>query len=162
MLMTKPLKSVLGTVGILCCIVLLQFLTVDAAITGTVSATITAQSISITRTSDGSVAYGTVATGESQDTITLSDTETFQNNGNVDETFGVSSSGGTGGNSWYRGDTAQTDVFIHYFSTTSPSTYWALIAATSSYTTATSGVDANASPNFWFKITTPSAVSDTV
>jgi len=59
-----------------------MFGVVTFAATDTLSATITAQSISVTVV-DGVVAYGNVLLSATQDTIALSDTQSAVNNGNV-------------------------------------------------------------------------------
>jgi hypothetical protein len=64
------------------------FIFVNAATEDTINATVTFQQIAITA-SDGTISYGTLAASASQDTVTLTDTQTITNTGNVAEDFDV-------------------------------------------------------------------------
>jgi hypothetical protein len=87
---------------------------VFAATTAVVSATVTAQNISITLTTDGAVAYGTQTVGGNEDTTDdgINDTETVQNNGNITEDFDIKAANST---NWTLAATAGADQFAHKF-----------------------------------------------
>ena len=84
----KKTKLVLKIVSFL---VLLSFFIVpivQAADSASVTATVTAQNVSVT-VSDGSISYGTLAVNNTEDTTSsgVDDSQTATNNGNVDEDF---------------------------------------------------------------------------
>lgn len=132
---------------------------VMAATTGTVTATVTAQSISLTVT-DGTVTYGTLALNASKSTIPadLNDMQTATNNGNITENFNIK---GSNSASWTL-DSANTtqDHYIHQFCTAScttpPTNFTAL--TTNDQTLAT-GVATSGTQTFYLRITTPQSSS---
>lgn len=86
----------------------------SAATTAVVTATVTPQNISITLTTDGSVAYGTQTLSSTADTTSngVNDTETVQNNGNVTEDFDIK---GANSAAWTLGATAGSNQYAHKF-----------------------------------------------
>jgi hypothetical protein len=125
----------------------------------TVSATVTAQNISVSVT-DGSVSYGTLSLSSTEDTTAsgLNDTQTAENDGNVAEDFNISSSDASGGTGWTLSGTAiGTDQYEHKFSTNSGSTWTAM---TTSYATLATNVAAAGTQDFDLQILTPSATTD--
>jgi hypothetical protein len=64
------------------------FVVANAADTEVITATVTFQQISL-GVSDGSVAYGVLAASETANTVTLSDSQTITNTGNVNEDFDI-------------------------------------------------------------------------
>lgn len=134
-----------------------------AATEGSVTATVTVQSISIT-VSDGTVAYGTLAVNTSKDTTSggVNDTQTATNNGNVTEDFLIR---GQNSANWTLAVVAGVDQYIHQFciaGTGVPDpcdatpTYTAL---TTSNQTVVNSVATSGTQKFDLKITTPTSSS---
>jgi hypothetical protein len=82
-----------------------------ADVTGGIGATVTADVIAIT-VSDNTVAYGTMAPGETKTTIAsgLNDTQIATNTGNVAETFTIKGSDSV---AWTLETAADTDKYFH-------------------------------------------------
>jgi len=95
------MKSFIANVCILGVIGVLIGTKVFAADTAQISATVTVQNISVS-VSDGSIDYGTLAPGGSQDTTTNGngDSQTATNDGNVNEDFKIKGANVTTGCSW--------------------------------------------------------------
>jgi hypothetical protein len=127
-----------------------------SATTGTVTATVTAQNISLTVT-DGSVAYGTLAASASADTCTshLSDLQTVTNNGNVAEDFNIK---GINTTDWTLAGTAGSNAYVHKFANATCTTSFPAGTAltTTDQTLATNIAAAGTSP-LNLQITTPSS-----
>lgn len=130
-----------------------------AATTGTVTATVTAQSIALT-VADGDVAYGTLAAGGSAGT-NPSDTQTVTNSGNVPEDFTIK---GSNSANWTLDSVNTTaDHYIHRFCTatcgSAPTNYTAL---TTSYAALGAGnVAAAGTQTFDLYLTLPQTSSVT-
>lgn len=130
-----------------------------AATTGTVTATVTAQSIALT-VADGSVAYGTIAAGASAGT-NPSDLQTVTNTGNVAEDFTIK--GSNSANWTLDSSNVTSDHYIHRFCTatcgSAPTNYTAL---TTSYAALGAGnVAASGTQTFDLYLTTPQTSSVT-
>ncbi len=84
-----------------------------------VGATVTPKLVSITITTDGTVAYGTLDLDGETTTINLTDTQTVENNGSVTADFTIMSSDAVGGATPWTLVTAtgSADEFIHKFAT---------------------------------------------
>lgn len=125
-----------------------------AAQTGTVSATVTTQNISVT-VSDGTVAYGTLGSNTSKSTIAsdLNDLQTATNNGNINEDLNIR---GQNSANWTLAAVAGSDQYVHRFCTAScgtpPTNYTAL---TTSYQTLATNRAPAATQTFDLQITTP-------
>ncbi len=132
-----------------------------AATTADVSATVTSQLISVT-VADGSVAYGVLNADTNQDTVTLSDTQTATNNGNVPENFSIRSSDATsGGTNWNLAASTGTDEFTHEFSIDSGSNWIAFNVDNITYSSMSSSVAASGgTDNFDLRIKTPVSSTD--
>ncbi len=120
--------------------------------TGTVTATVTVQNVSLTVT-DGSVAYGTLAMNSSAGT-NGSDTQTITNNGNVTETFTIH---GTNTAAWTLDSVNTTaEHYVHRFCvsgcTTPPTSYTAL---TTNEQNVATGVAKDGTATFDLYLTTP-------
>jgi len=129
--------------------------------TATVSATVTAQNISVSVT-DGTVAYGTLNLSSSQDTLGahLNDLQTATNDGNVAEDFNIESSNATGGTAWtISGAAIGADTYMHKFSTNSGSVWTAM---TTGYTALASNIAAAGTQTFDLQLLTPSSSTDYV
>lgn len=131
------------------------------ASTATVSATVTAQNVSVT-VADGAVAYGTLGLSSSTSTLAsaLNDIQTATNAGNVAESFNIKTSDATGGATWVATSTPGSDLFAHSFSTNSGSNWTTM--ASSSYATLATNKAASGTQTFDLKLETPTASSDFV
>lgn len=147
------MKSLIASIMILGLVGFVVGVMVQAADESGVTATVTVQNISVS-VSDGDVDYGTIAAGASKDTVTLSDSQTANNNGNVTETFNI-----RGQNTacvWTLAGASGDDQYVHEFSDDAFTTATAL---TTSNQTLASGVAAAGSQVFDLKITTPNPSS---
>ena len=93
---------------------------VFAVDTGTVTATVTVQNISLS-VSDGIVTYGILALGSTKNTTQLTDTQSVTNNGNV--TIDVNIKGQNTAAPWTLAATAGADQYAHQFCLSSCATY---------------------------------------
>lgn len=131
--------------------------TANGATTGIVTATVTAQNVSVT-VSDGTISYGTLSLNASQGTVGLTDTQTVTNNGNIAEDFTIKGQNST---NWTLDTTNVTlDHYIHRFCTTScsspPTSYTAL---TTNYQTLATNIAASGTSPLDLYITTPQTSS---
>lgn len=131
-----------------------------AATTSAVTATVTAQNISVSVT-DGTVAYGTLGASTSVSTITtdLNDTQTATNDGNVAETFNIA---GQNSANWTLAGTNGSDQYVHQFCTatcSSPPTNFT--ALTTGYQTLATNIASTGNQTFDLRITTPTVSSVT-
>lgn len=130
-----------------------------AASSATVTATVTAQNVSVTVT-NGTVAYGALAANTSKSTIAtdLNDTQTASNSGNVVEDFWIA---GQNSANWTLGAASGANTYVHQFCTsacTTPPTNFT--AMTTSNLALASIVSVGTTQNFDLRITTP--ISSTV
>jgi len=134
-----------------------------AASTGTVSATITPQNISVS-VSDGSVAYGTLGLSSSEDTTTagVNDSQTATNDGNVTEDFNIRSTDATGGSAWTLGATPGADQYAHSYCTSNCDASPTWNNMTTSYSSLATGVSTSGNQLFDLQIETPTSSSDFV
>jgi len=132
--------------------------------TADVTATVTAQNISVTLTTDGSVAFGTIATTSTEDT-TLSgvdDTETAQNNGNVIEDFNIQGFDSTSsGSGWALDTSAGTDAYTMKFciSDCDGTASWSDVGD-GSYTSLATGIAASGTQDVDLQVGTPTSTND--
>jgi len=131
--------------------------------TGTVTATVTAQNISVTITTDGSVAFSTIGVDSTKDTGTgaegVDDTETAQNNGNVIENFNIRA---TDSSSWTLAGTAGNEIFtmkscIAGCDEVSPT--WTSVGEDPTYVTLASGIATTNSQDFDLQVGTPTTTA---
>lgn len=111
--------------------------------------------ISVTITSDGTVAYGTLNSGESKSTLELSDTQTAQNDSNVTEDFNIKTSSPSG---WNLGTSTGPNIFMHEFSNDGGN-IWTSLIAVDSYQTLQTNVAPNGTQNFDLRFTAPNPSS---
>ena len=116
-----------------------------------------AVSVSVTITTDGTIAYGTLGPGESKSTITLSDTQTAQNDGNVAEDLNIKTDAPAG---WSLGSSSSTDTFVHELSTNGGSN-WTQFATADVYQTLVSNIAAGGTQNFDLRFTAPNPSNST-
>ncbi|MCP6726645.1 MAG: hypothetical protein KJI69_01215 [Patescibacteria group bacterium] len=128
----------------------------QAAGEASVAATVTVQNISV-GVSDGIVAYGILAAGDSKDTLSPADLQTATNNGNVTETLNIRGTTSSPGSWTLAAVAAGATEYRHEFSTngTFPGTDLTLVNQTLQ-----AGVAAGGTKTFDLKITTPPSASD--
>ncbi len=155
-----PLSSVclLVVTGILA-----ASLVYGASSTSSVTATVTAQNISI-GVGDGSIAYGTVALSSSASTTVngglnggLGDTQSATNTGNITENFNIKGQNTT---NWTLGATAGSEQYAHKFcnnGTCNASPSWT--ALTTNYQTLASGITTSGTQSFDMQILIPSSTA---
>jgi len=149
------MKSLIAVLCVFGVVALMTGISVLAAETTSVTATVTVQNISVS-VSDGTVAYGTLAVGTSKSTCDLSDTQTLTNDGNVTEDFNIK---GQNSASWTLAETAGSEEYVHEFSTdTCPVSTWTPL--TTDYQTAATGITAGGTSPLNLQITTPTATND--
>jgi hypothetical protein len=113
--------------------------------------------ISVSITSDGTIAYGVLNEGESKSTIDLSDTQTVQNDGNSVANFNIKTSAPSG---WSLGLTAGPDTFVHEYSVNSGGN-WTKLTTADSYQTLVGNIAVSATQNFDMRITAPNPSTST-
>lgn len=127
---------------------------VSAAQTDSITATVTVQNISVT-IADGTVAYGTLATSNNQNTTAsgLDDSQTATNNGNITENFNIM---GQDSAAWELADTAGSEAYTHKFciTTCDSSPSWTAFNE-DGYTTLATGISASGNQVFDLQIGTP-------
>lgn len=137
-------------------------LPVIAADEGTVSATVTAQIVSVAVT-DGNVSYGVLGLGTTKDTTAtgVNETQTATNNGNVSVDLKIRSSDATSaGTPWNLAGTAASDAFTHEFSINSGSSWTDFDTDNNVNVTLANGVAALGTQDFDLRIGTPTASTD--
>ena len=158
------MKSLIISVCVLSLIGTAIGITIWSATTGTISATVTARNLAITRSSDGAIAYGTLdlsAVTTTDPSSDINDTETFQNDGSQAK-FNIKTDSTTGGSTpWTAGDTAASNVYVHWFATTTGIT-WQMLDINNTYETATSTIDNGVSLNIYLKFQAPSGSTEYV
>jgi len=146
------MKKLISSISVLALVGLSVAVAVGAAETS-VTATVTVENIAIS-IDDGTVTYGVLLADTSEDTITLTDTQTVTNDGNVSVDLDIK---GKDSASWTLSATnAGTDNYVHKFCSAtcdSPPTNYA--ALTTSYQDLANGVSAPGTQDFDLEITTP-------
>lgn len=131
---------------------------VSAGTSATVTATVTAQNISLT-VAPGTVTYGTLALNSSKSTIAtdLNATQTVMNNGNIAEDITIA---GSSSANWTLAATAGANQFVHQFCTAScsapPTNFTAL---TTSFQALATNVAANGTQPVDLRLTTPTSTT---
>ncbi len=158
--MTKQLIAsicILGLLGMAVGVV------ATAATTADVSATVTAELISVS-VSNGSVTYGILPLNTSKNTVTLTQTQVVTNNSNVAVDLEVKSSDAVGGTQWNLAATnASLDEFTHEFAPDG-STWTGFNVDNSTYVTLGAGniAASGGTQNLDLRIKTPTSVTDNV
>ncbi len=120
----------------------------------------TAKVISVA-VSDGIITYGTMSTGEIKTTVTLVDTQTLTNDGNVTETFNIK--GQNTACPWTLMPTAGSEQYVHQFckttdvSCSSPPTNYTEL--TTGYTTLYTGVTVSGTRQIDLRFIAPTATT---
>lgn len=112
----------------------------------------TASVVSVAITTDGTISYGTLGSGETISTIDLADSQTAQNDGNVAEDFNIKTSAPAG---WSLGLSSATDTFVHEYSINNGGN-WTKLTSDDSYQTLVTNVAIGSSQNFDLRFTAPS------
>lgn len=153
------MKSTIATIAILALIGLGVGMIASAASTADVSATVTAELITIT-VADGSVDYGILPVNTIKDTVSPSQTQVVTNSGNVDVDLGVKSSDAVGGTDWNLAATNATlDEFTHEFAPDG-STWTAFNADNTTYVSLATSI--TTTQNLDLRIKTPASVTDNI
>jgi len=158
--MKEKMKSkILALVGVVALVSLLLPTVVFSA-EDTVTCTVSAFLVSVTVT-DGSVAYGALEVGTSNNTIALGQTQTVTNTGTVDEDFSISSSNAIGASqNWTLGASAGANVFTHSASIDSGSTWPITMTVAGAYYTLKNGVTNGGNQTFDLQIGMPTSTTD--
>lgn len=117
--------------------------------------------ISIT-VADGTVAYGRVAVGATEDTTAsgVNDTQTATNNGNVAEEFQIKSSNAIGGTDWTLGAAQDDNTFTHKASIDDGSTWDIAMTAADVYVVLKGNVAVDGTQTFDLQIGMPTTITD--
>lgn len=130
------------------------------AIVATPTFTITATAVySVTITSSGSIAFGSVPLNTATTTVGNGYTQTAQNDGDATAKFSVKATNAADGTSWTLDTAPGSNIYQLEVSTTSGATYMTLTAP-DTYLVASSSVAVGNSVNLDFRLTTPTGVSD--
>lgn len=158
------MKSLISSIAILGLLGLVVGVTVQGATEGSVSATVTAQLISVS-VADGSVAYGTLSLDTTEDTATggaALETQTATNNGNITENLGIRSSDAVGDTDWNLAAARGSDAFTHEFSIDDGSSWTAFNVDNTTNSVLANSVAANGNQTFDLRIGTPTVSTDSV
>jgi len=152
------MKNILASIFIVIFAVLAVSLQIIAADTDSVTATVTAQLVSVSVT-DGAVAYGTVATSSSEDTTSsgVDDSQTADNDGNVTEDFNIM---GQDSGAWELADSAGPEAYTHGFciSNCDSSPSWTQFNETT-YTTLATSIADTGNQVFDLRLQTPTSTA---
>jgi hypothetical protein len=152
------LKPFLAELVIFCVVCVSTGGLVYAADTAAVTATVTAQNISVS-VSDGTVSYGTMAVSTYQTTLPagVNDAQTATNNGNVTEDFNIK---GQNSANWTLAGTPGPDAYEHQFCNDTdndcsnpPTTPYTDM--TTNYTTLDTGIPPSGTNLFQLRLGTP-------
>lgn len=138
---------------------------VKADTSGTVTATVTAQNVSVTVTTDGAVAFGTIGTSSTEDSTAagVDDSETVQNNGNVTEDFNIKAVNSTSsGAGWVLAGAAGSGEYTIKFCITDcdGTPTWNAIGISPSYEVLKASVTSSTSQIFDLQVSTPTDTTD--
>jgi hypothetical protein len=156
-------KRIVAIIAVVALMGLLLPASVFAADTGAVTCTVSAVMVSVS-VSPGSVAYGTLNVGTTENTLVgeLNDTQTATNDGSGTENFNIKSSDASGTTAWTLVDTGApgANEFKHEFSTDS-GTNWTAMPADHTYTSLATGITATTgTQTFDLQITMPASTTD--
>lgn len=107
--------------------------------------------VSVSVTTDGTVAYGVLGSADAISTIDLADTQTVLNESNVAVDLNIKTSQPAG---WTVGATPATDVFVHEFSINSGGV-WTKFTASEQYQSLATNVGLSGLTNFDLRFTAP-------
>lgn len=164
------MKKILAGVSILALLGLA--FPVGAADTATVAATVTPKLITVSVSTDGTVAYGVLGLDATKNTALYNastnpngmdpaDTQTATNGSNVPVKLNIRSSDAVGGTTWELAAAAGSNAFVHKFKGGDAADWTQLPVDNVSYATLKAS-PAGASVAFDLQITTPTVTSDYV
>lgn len=107
--------------------------------------------VSVTITTDGVIEYGVLGNGDTITTLTLADTQTVQNDGNVSIDLNIKTVQPSG---WTLSSSPGTDLFVYEFSTNGGGD-WIKFSSNDNYQGLASGLAVDASLNLDFRFTAP-------
>ncbi len=132
---------------------------VMAASTDTVTATVTAQSISVS-VEDNSIAFGTVTTSSTKDTTTagVNDSQTATNDGNITLDFNIKSTDST---NWALAAAAGSEQYTLKFCVTTCDTSptWTSVGVHPAYATLAQDITASGTQVFDLQVGTPTSTA---
>ncbi len=133
-------------------------LKISAATEATITATVTAQNISVT-VDDGAVTYGTLGVGTSTNTTSglLNDSQTIVNEGNVTEDFDIR---GSNSANWTLAGTPDANAYTHEFCTTDCDSSPSWLPLTTSNQTIYTSKGVGTSSAFDLQLRTPSSTTN--
>jgi len=156
----KNMKSLIASIAIVGLVGLVVGVGTQADTTADVSATVTAELISVS-VLDGSVAYGILPVNASEDTISLTDTQVVTNDSNVPADLAVKSSDAVGGVNWNLvAATGSLDEFTHEYSSNDGGAWATFNVDNTTYAALATNVAVDGTQNLDLRIGTPSSVSD--
>lgn len=154
------MKINLSIISLVALSAMLVTMAAQAATTGTVTATVTVQNISVS-VADGTVTYGTLSTSATADTTStgLNDTQTATNDGNVTEDLNIK---GQDSANWTLAGSIGSNQYKHEFCKVDTgdcdgTPVWN--ALTTNYAALKTGVTTSGTYLFDLKISTPSATT---
>jgi len=153
------MKSLIASVAIVAVTAMLVGTAVFGADTGQVSATVTASIIAMT-VSDGSVAYGTVATSADTTASGVDDTQTLQNTGTVNIDFEIKGYNSTG-QVWTLAGAAGDATYAHKTCIATCDTTPSWTAMTTGWTDLATGVTPSGTKALDLQVLVPSSNSGT-
>lgn len=156
----------LFTIFVLFLLVASPFLvkTVEAASTGTVNATVTAQIFSVSLDNSDGVAFGTVATSDTKDTTTgakgVNDSTIATNNGSVAAKFEIKAANST---NWTLAASAGSENYTmkYCITTCDTSPSWVAVGIDPSYATLAASVAKDGTQSFDLQVGTPTSTTAT-
>jgi hypothetical protein len=104
------MKKLISSLTLVALIGMIVAVGAGASDTGSVAATVTGEVVAVT-VEDGTVAYGTLSPNDTENTVTLVDTQVVTNTGNVAEDFTIKGTDVEGG--WDIGPAADEDIYFH-------------------------------------------------
>ena len=145
-------------------VILVIPVTVFAAETGEVTATVTGSLVSVTVT-DGTVEYGVLALNATENTTAsgVNDTQTATNDGTVTATFNIKSSNAedvVASDNWTLAAAAGADAFTHTASIDSGVNWDKAMTTYDSYVELATGIAAEGTQDFDLRIEMPITVTD--
>jgi len=151
------MKLSIKLLSILAILTLSAFIFVNAADDeDSITATVTFQHIALTAT-DGSISYGILAPSQSKTTVTIPDSQTIENTGNVAEDFDIKglspTTGGTCTN-WTIGEAAGAGVYSHEWSINGGTNWYPFV---DTYEEFASNISASGTSTLDLRVTVPSS-----
>lgn len=122
------------------------------------SFTITGATIAVSLSTDGSISYGTLPSGDITDTTSgdLNDTQIVTNDSSIPVDLNIKTGSAVGGTSWGINSSPGVNKYVHEFSTNGGSG-WTKFITSDSYQLLASGVAVAGSQPFDLRITLPTA-----